>query len=366
MYGAEVSTAPMPGNDDEIARLRARVAELEDEVERCGVEMDGKVRLFEEMLETVPVGVLIADATGQVLYGNRQLEEMVGHPILHSKDVDSYGEWISFHPDGRQVEGREYPLARVYEPGINNAELEAHYQRPDGSRFWMRIIGQAICNAEGEQIGAAVAVIDVDHEYREREAQDIMIGELNHRVKNAFSVTQAIVSRTLRAAGIANTMREDLDARLQAYAESHSRLVGTEWDRAPIRRVAEDVIKPIAGDGAEIIGPDIEISSRAALSLSMAFYELATNAVKHGALSREGGKVQLSWEPFDDTAEPELRVTWQESGGPEMRDEGRKGFGSFILGRAVAGETGGQVRSAFSEPGFFWELVMPNEIDSNI
>ena len=74
-----------------------------------------RVRLFEEMLESVPVGMVIADAKGRILYGNSIIEEMVGHPVLLSENTESYGEWVSFHPDGRQVESHEYPLARVYD-----------------------------------------------------------------------------------------------------------------------------------------------------------------------------------------------------------------------------------------------------------
>ena len=361
-----MSTLPQLESDDEVSRLRARVEELEAELKRCGDEMDEKVRLFEEMLETVPVGVVIADARGEILFGNKLLEDMVGHPVLRSKDADSYEEWVAFHPDGRQVQSREYPLARVYEPGVNNAELEAHYQRPDGSRFWMRIIGQAICDGNGHQLGAAVAVIDVDHEHRAREAQEIMIGELNHRVKNAFSVTQAITNRTLRNAGLASDLRDRLDERLKAYAASHSRLVGTEWHKAEIRDLAEDVLRPIADDRIALSGSDVEVSSRAALSLSMAFYELATNAVKHGALSEDDGQVTLSWHPIDNDDESQVRILWQECNGPPVTEPENKGFGTFVLDRAVAGETGGRATSRYDEEGFSWELVMPTEVETHV
>ena len=144
-------------------------------------ELAEQLKLFEAMMETVPVGVVVTDAEGQILRGNTILEEMVRHPIFHSRDAEAYGEWVSFHEDGRRVESLEYPLAKVIREGTDHSELTVHYQRGDGSRFWMRIIGKAIRNEQGELLGAAVACVDVDEEHRLREAQNVLIAELNHR-----------------------------------------------------------------------------------------------------------------------------------------------------------------------------------------
>ena len=347
-------------NDSQLAsennRLKARIAALEEGADNA--ELAERLKLFEEMMETVPVGVVIADAKGEILFGNGALEAMVGHSTLRSRDADSYGEWVSFHADGRRVESHEYPLAQILSNGVEESELEAHYQRPDGSRFWMRIIGKAIRDESGERIGAAVAVIDIDGEHRARDAQKLMIKELNHRVKNAFSVTQAIANRTLRTAGVDMGLREDLDTRLQSYADAHARLVGTDWDKAPLVDVARDVLEPIVGDRLHLEGPETKVLSRTALSLSMAFYELATNAVKHGALSEDGGQIHLSWQ-VDEEEPCSTRIEWRESGGPSATEPEHKGFGTFVLTRAVSGETGGRVEADYGDDGYRWQLVMP-------
>ena len=345
--------------EEENRALRGRVAELEKLRQDEAATLAERLRLFEEMLETVPVGVVVADAKGEILFGNSAIERIVGHKVLHSADAESYGEWVSYHPDGRRVESREYPLAKVLFEGIEEDELEVRYERPDGERFWMRIIGKAILDDDGDRIGAAVAVIDIDAEHRAADAQRVMIKELNHRVKNAFSVTQAITSRTLRTTPIPQEIRIHLDERLQAYADAHARLVGDEWDRAPLRQVATEVLEPIAGDRLTIDGADIVILSRTALSLSMAFYELATNAVKHGALAEDEGRVALSWHSGETDGKSTLTVEWREKGGPPAQEPSHRGFGSFILNRAVAGETGGEVFSQFAENGFVWRVVMP-------
>ncbi|SMY10006.1 Blue-light-activated histidine kinase [Flavimaricola marinus] len=322
-----------------------------------------RLSFLEAMMETVPVGVVLADADGQIIYGNSHVERMVRHPILHSGDVESYGEWVSFHEDGRPVQSHEYPLSRVIRDNEEHAEIDVHYQRGDGTRFWLRIIGEPVRNAEGERIGATVALIDIDEERRLREAQNILIAELNHRVKNAFSVVKSIVSQSLRKLSSQKGLRETIDQRLNAYATAHSKLVGTSWDRAAIGEVAADVLGPIGGGRIEMSGPDVEMLSRQALSFSMAFYELATNAVKYGALSVPEGRVNLSWELNQGDGGSSLEIHWIETGGPTPDEPTEKGFGSFITGRALEMETGGKVETAYTPDGYVWHLKMPQNME---
>ena len=332
----------------ELARLRA---------EREGYS--AQLNLFEAMMQTVPVGVVITDANGQILHGNSHMEEMVRHPILHSKDADDYGEWVSYHEDGRRVDSAEYPLAQVIRNGADHAELTVHYQRGDGSRFWMRIIGEPILGEDGALVGAAVACVDVNEEYELRESQRILIAELNHRVKNAFSVTNAIVGRSLRNANVDVELRDSIDSRLTAYAEAHAKLVGSDWRVAPIREIAEQVLVPIAGDRIDFAGDLTALPTRMALSFSMAFYELASNAVKYGSLSNDTGKVVLRWQHEVIDGVESVVISWVETGGPEPTASTHRGFGSFITNQAMMAETGGKVTTELSEEGLKWHLTMP-------
>ncbi len=318
-----------------------------------------QLAVFDAMIETVPVGVAISDIEGRILQGNRVLSDMVRHPILHSRDTEDYGEWVSYHADGTRVQSLDYPLARVLREDIDEAELIVHYQRGDKTRFWMRIIGNAVRDTQGKLIGAAVACVDVDEEHRLRDAQDILIAELNHRVKNAFSVTNAIVGRSLRQAGVDNTLRSDIDARLNAYAQAHATLVGTDYRTAPLEDVARMVLDKIALDRIDMQGEHVSLATRAALPFSMAFYELATNATKYGSLSDPDGRVSLSWRKARMDGKTVLHVSWIESGGPTVSMPTEEGFGTFVIGRALMAETQGQVRREFAPDGFEWHFTMP-------
>lgn len=347
-----------------IATDAKRIAELEEqlanvEAERLAerIASSHKLTRAEAMLETVPVGVVIADETGRIIHGNSEVEEMVRHPVLFSADADSYGEWISYHEDGRKVESHEYPLSRVIRDNEEKSVLDVHYQRGDGSRFWMRIIGEPVRDAEGNRIGATVALIDIDEERRLREAQGVLIGELNHRVKNAFAVSQAIVSRLLRSHGADAELAEAIDDRLKAYAAAHSKLIGSDWSRVPLGEVAHDVLDPISVGRITMSGPSLVFSSRNALALSMALYELATNASKYGSLTVPEGTVELTWGVVEETGE--WFIKWRERGGPKPQYSKKAGFGSFITGRALMMETRGKTEAQFAEEGFEWSLVMP-------
>ncbi|WP_295317661.1 HWE histidine kinase domain-containing protein [Roseobacter sp.] len=320
-----------------------------------------RMRLLEAMMETVPVGVVLADADGKILHGNSNVEEMLRHPVLYSGDTESYGEWISFHEDGTRVESHEYPLARIISDGETRSEIDVEYQRGDGTRFWLRIIGEPVLDAEGKRIGATVALIDIDEERQLKKAQEILIAELNHRVKNAFSVVKSIVSQSLRKLSVQDGLRQTIDSRLDAYAGAHAKLVGTTWDEAPVGDVARDILDPIGGGRIEIKGPVVTIPSRQALAFSMAFYELATNAVKYGALSVPDGRVTLTWNLTRTDARSVIEMRWKERGGPVPDQPTETGFGSFITGRALQMETGGRVTTTFPEEGYEWHLEMPAE-----
>ncbi len=145
-----------------------------------------------------PIGIVLADKKGAIYSGNAQAEVMVGHPILHSPDMDSYAEWVSFHADGRRVESHEYPLARAL-AGEEHPSLDVHYQRPDGSLVWLSIIGAAIRDEANHIVGALVAILDINAERRATQDLEAMNRQLEQRV------SQVLAERRLLADVMDNT-----------------------------------------------------------------------------------------------------------------------------------------------------------------
>lgn len=119
------------------------------------------------VVDAAPVGLVFADASGRITGSNARVEEIIGRPILRSKSVSDYGkDYIAYHPDGRRVEGREYPLARVIRGEAERAELEVQVQLADESCRWVRYIATPMRNDLGRIIGAVVASLDIDREKR--------------------------------------------------------------------------------------------------------------------------------------------------------------------------------------------------------
>lgn len=355
--------------DNEIDRLRQQIAELRAQIytqtnayedARTQHEQTNKrLALLEATMEAVPVDVVLADDNGRIFHGNSHVERMVRHPVLHSKDAESYGEWVSFHPDGRRVESHEYPLAQVIRDDAERSELTVNYQRGDGTFFWIQIIGEPVRDPQGNRIGAIVAVVDVDEQHRLAAGQQILIKELNHRVKNAFSVVQAIVNRSLKPLDLPEDVRTEIEQRLRSYAQAHAKLIGTSWDRADIGDVASEVVRELGRDSISISGDPLQVPSRHAITLSMVFYELATNAMKYGALSVDGGEVDLSWQTIGEPSHESVVIVWKERGGPPVAPPSRQGFGSFVLEHAIAAETRGTVKLDYDPAGLSWSLTMP-------
>lgn len=310
------------------------------------------------VFEAVPVGLIIAEApSGRIVAANRRSVAISGHPTRFSAGMEQYEEWAGRHADGRAVESQEYPLARVIARGEERPELELLYARPDGREVWLRLIGAPIRDAEGTLLGAVVACVDIDRERRDAEAlrgqearQRLLINELNHRVKNTLATVQSMILQSLRGTADAEEVRVRLLGRVFALAAAHDVLTRTTWEGAPLRDVLEGAIAPLRpADPARIgfDGPAVLLPPRAVLALSLAIHELAANAAKHGALSQEGGSVQLSWRHDDGV----LRLRWAERGGPPVAPPTHHGFGSRLIERGLAHELGGGATLEFLPDG---------------
>ena len=135
------------------------------------------------VFDTVPVGILLAEApSGRIIAGNAQVERIFGHPVLPTPDIETYGRWISHHPDGRQGEAAEYPLARVIRGEAEHAELEVLHQRGDGRRAWVRLIAAPIRDDAGQVTGGVVAVLDIRREKQAEAALRNLNATLKERV----------------------------------------------------------------------------------------------------------------------------------------------------------------------------------------
>ncbi len=191
------------------------------------------------------------------------------------------------------------------------------------------------------------------------ERDQLLMAELDHRVKNTLANIQALVVQTSVSADSLSGFVTGLAARIQSMAKAHSLLSQSRWEGVGINDLLMEELDPyIRGYQAfDIAGPDVVLTSKSALALSLAVHELATNAGKYGALSAPGGRVSIHWAR---TADGGLDLTWVESGGPPVRPPTRRGFGSTLIERALAMETDGTAVLRYLPGGVVCEVTLPH------
>jgi two-component sensor histidine kinase len=177
---------------------------------------------------------------------------------------------------------------------------------------------------------------------------DLLIEELNHRVKNTLAILQSIATQTFRSASKAE--REKFEGRLGALAEAHNLLSSEKWQGSDLQDLVGRVLQPYVINSPERVrlsGPKIPLSPRLSVVLSMIIHEIATNAAKYGALSNDTGTVALDWEAVTENGKPKLRLVWAESGGPLVTAPVQRGFGSRLIERSARDQLGGEATVDF-------------------
>jgi two-component sensor histidine kinase len=202
----------------------------------------------------------------------------------------------------------------------------------------------------------------LDKEKRAAEHQRLLIDELNHRVKNTLATVQSIAAQTLRTSETKEDARDALERRLLALSRAHDVLTRESWEGADLVEVVANALKPYEiseKSRFQIKGPHVRVTPRMSLALAMALHELATNAVKYGALSNKTGTIEVSWELQNGVAPPRLSLRWMEAGGPPVVVPRRRGFGSRLIERTLAQDLDGQVTIAFPSTGVVCTVDAP-------
>ncbi|GJD97969.1 Blue-light-activated histidine kinase [Methylobacterium iners] len=248
-------------------------------------------------------------------------------------------------------------------------EDDRWHLRKDGSRFWANGLMMPLRDDEGGLVGFLKILRDRTDAKRAAEHQALLVNELNHRVKNTLATVQAFTTQTLRSAASMNEARESITARLIALAQAHDVLTAENWDGADLAQIVADALRLHGGDGqrCQWQGNAVRVSARIALAVSMMLHELATNAIKYGALSNATGTVTVTWtmrEAGSDGTDAKLRLSlrWEERGGPPVTPPTRSGFGTRMIERGLANELGGEVRLSYEPTGVICTLDIPLEM----
>ncbi|MEO0391485.1 MAG: HWE histidine kinase domain-containing protein [Pseudomonadota bacterium] len=190
---------------------------------------------------------------------------------------------------------------------------------------------------------------------RSQSQQEVLIAELNHRVRNILTLIRGLVSQADNAAATVEAFRDVLDDRLEALARAHDQLTETHWTWAPLRHLVDTEVH-VAPGRVHISGPDIELSPTAFTTAALVVHELMTNAVKYGALSVPDGEIT-----FDVKALPDggARLRWTERGGPPAAPPHRRGFGTTLIEQSIPFELNGTAQVHYSKAGLHANFTLP-------
>jgi two-component sensor histidine kinase len=214
-------------------------------------------------------------------------------------------------------------------------------------------------------LGAAIERLRVVDQLRGAvRDKDLLIGELNHRVKNTLTTVQSIASQTLRNAPDLDHASSAIESRLIALSQVHNVLTDRSWAHVGLQDIVSQAVEPYRSRGENRIhvqGPPVQVPPRMALALAMALQELVTNAVKYGALSNGVGQIRVQWNLSRKTMPDRLHLLWEEADGPPVQKPARRGFGTRLIERSLAHDLNGQVQIEFAPTGILCTVDAPIE-----
>lgn len=289
----------------------------------------------------------------------RQLGRERGPSEPAMEDLLSY-----LHPDDRQE-----TMARLRVARGSGAPFRSVFRllRPDGSIVWVDARARYETPASGRPARLVGVVMDITEHKRAVERQEMMVHELHHRVKNSLTTVQALANLSRRTATDIDTFCNSFSSRIVSLSKTHTMLVDNKWNRIRLRDILTselDVFNDGSKERIELGGPPVDLPSETAVSLGLAFHELTTNAVKHGALSVPDGRLAITWSIADDRCDNDSRtmhLQWRERGGPVVSEPKRRGFGTALLSGLFNEHNGSSVKMHFDPAGLNFQLEMPLE-----
>lgn len=242
--------------------------------------------------------------------------------------------------------------------GDGNLEMEYRIRTPQGNLRWVEVRAQTRFDALGHPISMAGVSMDITARKEGEAHRTLLVQELSHRVKNTLATVQAIVDQSLRANNSVEQTKAVINQRLMALSGAHDILTGDNWNQVRIEAVVVAAMRPfMENDNPRIHygGAPAVVSEKASIAITLALHELATNAVKYGALSVPQGQVVIDWQFTDG----HFVLTWSESGGPKVSPPTRSGFGSRMIEKTLAASVNGEASIDYRENGILFRLRCP-------
>jgi two-component system CheB/CheR fusion protein len=349
----ETRLRPYRSADDKVDGVVITLLDVTErrEVEQALRDSEQRLRREKRLVELARDPIFIWDFEDGILEWNRGSEELYGYSRDEALGKRKDQLLATVVPDSSFAALR----AKLLEEGSWRGELK--HRTKDGRELTVETRIQ-LQTVDGRRL-VLESTRDVTERKLWEQRQRLLLGELSHRVKNTLAVVQAIAHRTLRDSASTEDFVERFDGRLLALAGAHNLLIKSDWQGADLSELARTQLEPYTSanpDRLRLQGEPVLLTADIATPFGLVLHELATNAAKHGALSREQGTVNVSWRISDRNNQSVLTVVWREKGGPPVKQPTASGLGSKLIDHAIPGA---KISREFQTDGLVCAMELP-------
>jgi PAS domain S-box-containing protein len=354
--GEPIATAPTGVREfDSLGDALARASELlslrAEQQRRAEQELRTSEEHFRLLADSLPQLVWTARPDGRIDYTSARREK---YGAIGRTDWEGI-----IHPDDRRATAEAW--LRASEAGVPY-EMEHRLFAIGKGYAWHLSRASPLLDAQGKVVRWYGTTTDIDDQKQREENVRDLLAEVNHRSRNLLAVAQAIARCGVATAKTVHEFEQRYSDRLLGLSASQDLLTNRNWRGVPLEALVRAQVA-LPSDGREkrfaSEGPSVLLSPNATQTLGLALHELCNNALKHGALSNDVGKVSLVWRIDESGAEPNFEMTWRERGGPPVNPRPISGFGSVLLERLTAAGLNASSTLSFGVEGLTWRLIAP-------
>lgn len=346
-----------------LTALRGRQRQYEarvhlQELEKGRDELRESEARFRATFENAAIGIGHVAPDGSWLRVNRRLCEIVGYSDAELR-TKTFQEIT--HPDDLADDLAH--VERVLRREINEYGMEKRYFRKDGSIIWINLTVGSVCRPDNAVDYLVAAIEDITTRKRQDDQIQLLMREVNHRSKNMLAVVQSIANQTARDSS-PREFAVDFMQRLKGLSASQDLLIDRNWTSVGLTDLVQSQLAYLGSPKNERVrvrGQPILVTPSAAQGIGLALHELATNALKYGALSGDRGGVMIDWWRDGPEEAPRFHIAWTERGGPEVQEPLHRGFGRTVIERMSAIAVSGKVELRYDSEGLAWKLSAPEE-----
>ena len=321
---------------------------------RADLALQTSEQRYSAIVRQAPVGVAETDLDGRILHANTRFSQVLGRSedALQTLRLDD----VIYREDLRSNRAL---FNRLLTEGTA-FQTETRFIRPDGTLVWVHNNVAPLVDPDGRPHRVLTVTLEIGERKRAEEHASLLLGELDHRVKNILSIISSVITQTLKTSTTPSDFAAAMEGRIAAIARAHSLLTDGGRGAASLRDLVLTELAPYdrTTKNISIAGPPVALTPRAGLAFAMAIHELAGNAAKYGGLSTTGGSLAVIW--VLDDKEGMLRFSWTEADGPPIaKPPSRRGFGTTLIERSLSHEFDAIVKREFLLTGLRCSIDIP-------